>query len=78
MSTGKELVDYITDYLETIRTRPVFPNVKPGYMKDLLPDSAPINGESWQHIFADIERVIMPGKERVIPTGSDQIKTNCL
>ena len=59
--TGKELVDYITDYLETIRTRRVFPNVKPGYMKALLPESAPVNGESWAAIFGDIEKVIMPG-----------------
>ncbi|XP_017460789.1 PREDICTED: histidine decarboxylase-like, partial [Rhagoletis zephyria] len=58
---GKELVDYITDYLETIRTRRVFPNVKPGYMKALLPESAPVNGESWAAIFGDIEKVIMPG-----------------
>ncbi|KAJ6225017.1 hypothetical protein RDWZM_003562 [Blomia tropicalis] len=58
---GKELVDYIANYLETIRTRSVFPNVKPGYMKDLLPESAPIDGESWSSIFSDIEKVIMPG-----------------
>ena len=58
---GKELVDYITDYLMTIRQRRVFPDVKPGYMKNLLPDSAPINGENWNDIFGDVERIIMPG-----------------
>src|SRR5690606_24860349 len=58
---GKELVDYIADYLESIKTRRVFPNVKPGYMKPLLPESAPVNGESWSEIFTDVERVIMPG-----------------
>lgn len=59
--TGKELVDYIADYLENIRDRRVFPDVKPGYMKNLLPDSAPIDGEDWDQIFGDVERVIMPG-----------------
>ncbi len=55
------MVDYISEYLESIRKRRVYPDVKPGYMKHLVPDSAPQNGEEWDVIFADIERVIMPG-----------------
>lgn len=55
------MVDYIADYLENIRDRRVFPNVQPGYMRNLLPESAPVEGEEWDRIFADIERVIMPG-----------------
>lgn len=39
---GKEMVDYIADYLENIRSRRVFPNVQPGYMRALLPESAPL------------------------------------
>uniref|UniRef100_A0A3Q3X8F1 Histidine decarboxylase n=1 Tax=Mola mola TaxID=94237 RepID=A0A3Q3X8F1_MOLML len=58
---AKELVDYITQYLVTIRERKVIPDVKPGYMKELLPDSAPTEPEDWESIFSDIERVIMPG-----------------
>uniref|UniRef100_A0A667WFN5 Histidine decarboxylase n=1 Tax=Myripristis murdjan TaxID=586833 RepID=A0A667WFN5_9TELE len=58
---GKELVDYITEYLGSIRERKVIPDVKPGYMKELLPDSAPTEPEEWETIFKDIERVIMPG-----------------
>ncbi|XP_044738335.1 histidine decarboxylase isoform X2 [Chrysoperla carnea] len=58
---GKEMVDYIADYLENIRDRDVFPSVKPGYLSKLIPDSAPLDGEPWPKIFADIERVIMPG-----------------
>lgn len=58
---GKEMVDFIADYLETIRGRRVFPDVKPGYMRLLMPDSAPLTGEEWDVIFGDIERVIMPG-----------------
>jgi histidine decarboxylase len=55
------MVDYIADYLENIRTRRVFPDVSPGYMRPLLPDSAPMTGEEWEDIFKDVERVIMPG-----------------
>ncbi len=39
--TGKEMVDYIADYLENIRDRRVFPDVQPGYLRELLPDHAP-------------------------------------
>ncbi|KPU75972.1 uncharacterized protein Dana_GF12784, isoform B [Drosophila ananassae] len=58
---GKEMVDYIADYLENIRERRVFPDVSPGYMRQLLPESAPIDGEPWPKIFADVERIVMPG-----------------
>lgn len=58
---GKEMVDYIADYLENIRDRRVFPNVQPGYMRNLLPEGPPLDGEEWTDIFKDIERVIMPG-----------------
>lgn len=58
---AKEMVDYIADYLENIRDRRVFPDVKPGYMKPLIPESAPQKGEQWNDIFRDVERVIMPG-----------------
>lgn len=60
-SSGKEMVDYIADYLENIRSRRVYPAVSPGYLRNILPSSAPVNGESWEDIFADIERCIMPG-----------------
>ncbi len=58
---GKETVDYIADYLANIRDRRVFPDVKPGYIRELLPSEAPQQPEQWQDIFADVERVIMPG-----------------
>jgi len=55
------MVDFIADYLENIRSRRVFPDVSPGYMRTLVPDSAPHDPEPWQSIFDDIETVIMPG-----------------
>ncbi|XP_071033748.1 histidine decarboxylase isoform X2 [Parasteatoda tepidariorum] len=60
-SHGYAMVDYIANYLETIRSRRVFPDVKPGYLRPLLPDSAPEEGENFSDIFQDFERVIMPG-----------------
>ncbi|KAK7872398.1 hypothetical protein R5R35_007012 [Gryllus longicercus] len=58
---AKEMVDYIGNYLDNIRDRPVLPNVKPGYLRELLPESAPEQPEKWQDVMADVERLIMPG-----------------
>ena len=58
---GKEMVDYIADYMDTINDRRVTPNVEPGYLKPLLPDSAPYKSECWDKIMADFETFIMPG-----------------
>lgn len=58
---AKDMVDYIADYLQQIRERRVFPDVKPGYMQSLVPDAAPTLPDTWEDIFADVERVIMPG-----------------
>jgi aromatic-L-amino-acid decarboxylase len=58
---AKEMVDYIANYLENIRDRPVLPQVQPGYLRPLIPDAAPKKPENWQDVMADIERVIMPG-----------------
>ncbi|XP_064542419.1 histidine decarboxylase isoform X2 [Drosophila montana] len=55
------MVDYIADYLENIRERRVFPDVSPGYMRQLLPESAPVEGEPWPKIFGDVEHIIMSG-----------------
>ncbi|XP_069339946.1 histidine decarboxylase isoform X2 [Eulemur rufifrons] len=58
---GREMVDYICQYLSTVRDRRVTPDVQPGYLRAWLPDSAPEEPDSWDSIFGDIERIIMPG-----------------
>jgi aromatic-L-amino-acid decarboxylase len=58
---GKEMVDYVADYLENIRDRRPFPDVSPGYLKELIPDKAPDEAEKWEDVMKDVERVIMPG-----------------
>ncbi|XP_011190721.1 aromatic-L-amino-acid decarboxylase isoform X1 [Zeugodacus cucurbitae] len=58
---AKSMVDYIADYLENIRDRRVLSDVKPGYLRPLIPDAAPETPESWEDVMKDIERVIMPG-----------------
>lgn len=58
---GKATVDYIADYFETIRDRPVLSNVQPGYLGDLIPKDPPQSGESWRDVLQDVDRIIMPG-----------------
>lgn len=55
------MIDYIADYLENIRNRRPLSDVKPGYLRPLIPDEAPKKPEDWNTVFKDIERVIMPG-----------------
>ncbi len=45
--------------------RRVLPTVEPGYLRGLIPEQAPEQGEAWQNIFQDIERVIMPGVKKI-------------
>ncbi|KAK0086708.1 hypothetical protein PV325_002705 [Microctonus aethiopoides] len=58
---AKEMTEFITNYLENIRDRPVLPSIKPGYIQPLLPTEAPQSPEKWQDVMNDIERIIMPG-----------------
>lgn len=58
---GREMIEYICDYLETIESRRVTPSVEPGYLRSLIPKEAPENPEDWDEIMADVESKIMPG-----------------
>lgn len=55
------LADWIADYLEEPSRFPVLSRVRPGEIRDALPRIAPEHGESFDAIFADFERVIVPG-----------------
>lgn len=41
--------------------RRVLPDVKPGYLRPLMPAEAPLKPETWQQVMEDVERLIMPG-----------------
>ena len=58
---GREMVDYIAEYMESVGERRVTPDVEPGYLRDLIPKAAPHDGENWQDIMSDVESKIMPG-----------------
>ena len=58
---AKQLTDYIADYIEGLRDRPVLPDVQPGYINSVVPKEAPEEGEPWDNLFNDIENVVMRG-----------------
>lgn len=56
-----ELTTLVVNYYDTIQDRRVVSNVEPGYLRKLLPDSPPQEGEPWPEIQKDIESKIIPG-----------------
>ena len=57
---GHETVDWIAKYLAEVSEMPVLAQTKPGDLLDALPKSAPEQGESFDAILRDFDRVIMP------------------
>jgi len=55
------LADWIADYRENIAERPIAPNAKPGAVLAQLKTAPPETATSLDDIFAEIERVIVPG-----------------
>lgn len=58
---GKELIDYICNYMSTINKQDVAPRVDPGFLHQLIPTSPPVNGEKFEDMLNDFETKILPG-----------------
>ncbi len=58
---GYRLIDWIADYRAGIAARPLMAAVTPGSLKAALPKAPPEQPESFDAIFADIDRLIAPG-----------------
>jgi aromatic-L-amino-acid decarboxylase len=55
------IVDWIADYFANPERYPVLSRVRPGEIRDALPAAAPENGERFDAILSDFERVLLPG-----------------
>lgn len=64
---GRQMVDYICEYMTTIEKRRVTPNVNPGWLKTLIPSEAPVDPEPFDEIMKDVEEKIMPGVSSGLP-----------
>lgn len=58
---GQDMVEYLTNYLDTIDRRRVVSAVEPGYLAPLLPKEAPKMGDDFSAIMKDLDEKIMPG-----------------
>ena len=58
---GHQLIDWISDYLESIENYPVLSKVKPNSIEKKLPKDPPKEHESMDDIFNDLNKIIMPG-----------------
>ncbi|PWA54534.1 pyridoxal phosphate (PLP)-dependent transferases superfamily protein [Artemisia annua] len=58
---GHKMVDFIADYYKNIENFPVLSQVEPGYLRKLLPDSAPVQPESLESVLEDVQTKILPG-----------------
>jgi aromatic-L-amino-acid/L-tryptophan decarboxylase len=58
---GKEVVDWMADYLKEAEKYPVLSRVKPGGIKKQLPAVPPASPENMETILADFNRIILPG-----------------
>ena len=55
------IADWIADYFAAPDRYPVLSRVRPGDIRRALPPSAPEHGESFDAIFSDFERIVLPG-----------------
>ena len=58
---GHKVVDWIADYYRRIESYPVLSPVVPGQIRSSLPTESPRQGESFEAILGDVEKLILPG-----------------
>ncbi len=58
---GRAVIDWIADYYERIESFPVLSQVQPGEIRASLPAEAPMQGEQFESLLRDVEKLILPG-----------------
>jgi len=58
---GHAMVDWIADYQARIESFPVLAQVKPGRIRASLPLNPPAQGEPFDALLKDVEKIILPG-----------------
>ncbi len=58
---GREVVNWIADYMERVETFPVRSSVEPGEIRARLPAEPPETGEPFEAVLRDLEEIILPG-----------------
>ena len=58
---GKLVVDWVADYYQSIASLPVLSQVQPGHIRAQLPAGPPLQGEPFESLLSDLQKVIVPG-----------------
>ena len=58
---GYAVIDWIAEYMQHVEQFPVMSQVQPGEIRAGLPADPPQQGEDFETILKDIDRVVMPG-----------------
>jgi aromatic-L-amino-acid decarboxylase len=58
---GHALVDWVANYWSTVESRRVVPDLAPGDVAAMLPADPPEQGEPFDAVLADLDRVVAPG-----------------
>jgi aromatic-L-amino-acid decarboxylase len=59
-ASAHRVVDEIADYLEAVESYPVLPRIEPGTLAPAFGETAPEEGEPFEAILADYERLVVP------------------
>src|SRR6476646_4832659 len=59
-AAGHRIVDWIADYRARSDSLPVMARTEPGDVKRQLPASPPVEGEAFEAIVADLDRIVVP------------------
>jgi aromatic-L-amino-acid decarboxylase len=60
-SYGHRVVDWIADYAERVHELPVRSRLAPGDVRAALPTHPPEQGEPFDAVLADLDRIVLPG-----------------
>jgi aromatic-L-amino-acid decarboxylase len=58
---GHQVIDWIADYYERVESLPVLSQVRPGEIRATLPAEPPQDGEPFEEMLRDVDRLLMPG-----------------
>jgi aromatic-L-amino-acid decarboxylase len=58
---GHAVVDWLAAYQKKVESLPVLAQVQPGQIRGSLPAEPPLEGEPFDRILADVDRLILPG-----------------
>lgn len=58
---GRQVIDWLADYLEHVEQFPVLSQVRPGEVRARLPGAAPQQPEPFKAVLRDLEEIILPG-----------------